>query len=1007
MRGDYDGANWVWTAMNDLANPRMDNVVAVTPDNIWSVTGYGSNSPDHVDYLGLCPECVPQEIEVSPQSLHSIQPAGWVLYRELEICNAGVDPLHWSIYEMPVTNLQQAAGPSLNNAPLVATVDALQSENVVPFEGMIEGVPGIAPAAPLGGMAIASPDAVLWDNGPLVTHPADCTGLDASRLQNVTLGMSLYGFGNQVLNNNHMADDFVISGAPWQIDQITLFAYQTGASGSSTITGVYLQIWDGPPNDPGSSVVWGDMTTNVMVSTTLTNVLRDYETTTCGNTRIIAANTVTVGATLPPGTYWLDWMTDGSLASGPWAPPITILGQTTTGNSMQYLGSTSLWQPALDTGTSTQQDMPFIIEGDILDIPWLSEDPLNGTIPASTCQLVEVAFDAHGMSTGDEVYGSLQIISDDPDEPEIIVPVTMTLAEAHWDKEVWINGVVYDPFDSPFTVMVGDEVTVIDRVWFDDMYEPINFRLTDNWDNALELTGYTADFGTITTTVGSLNWRGIGASPMITYTLEKSFDVVDVDSFHFTMEEIFFAENMGMGQYILLNFNIPIIANKEAPPSAVYDEIIPYTITLDFPGVSYGTAVLTDVLPAGVEFAGNLTATFGTAWYDTGAVYWNGFPVACAPSEVLWEQTLSLTNTGAYVDQNFTDFPTYSSYQADDFVASEPWLIDSLFVPGDGWNGFTTLLTADALTWEIYADNGGIPNGNPGGSPPLWSLTLPPTDTQVTITPGTPGGLPSNTLLKLDTPISLPPGHYWLIFYPTASFTTWGQYGRQPADTTNGYTAQFINPGGGFGYGTAWQNWNILGPAQQDTAFRIEGIAGPVGPASITITFDAQVTLETGGEIINQVNGVYNGSAFYAEASTLVSPITADLAVNKLDSPDPVGVGELLTYNLIVENLGPDGATDVVLVDTLPPGTTFVSASPGCVHASGVVTCNIGTMAPAANLEITIVVHAPDAVGTITNTASVSGSRFDPTMANNTSDQQTEVVQFYFDIYLPTILKRP
>ncbi len=44
----------------------------------------------------------------------------------------------------------------------------------------------------------------------------------------------------------------------------------------------------------------------------------------------------TIGTALAQGTYWVQSATDGSLASGPWAPPITILGQTTTGNALQY-----------------------------------------------------------------------------------------------------------------------------------------------------------------------------------------------------------------------------------------------------------------------------------------------------------------------------------------------------------------------------------------------------------------------------------------------------------------------------------------------------------------------------------------------------------------------------------------------------------------------------------------------------------------------------------------------
>jgi len=74
-------------------------------------------------------------------------------------------------------------------------------------------------------------------------------------------------------------------------------------------------------------------------------------------------NTAAAGVFLPPGTYWLDWSTDGSLASGPWAPPITILGTAVTGNGEQSVGG-GAFAPALDSGTGTpQQGFPFILYG--------------------------------------------------------------------------------------------------------------------------------------------------------------------------------------------------------------------------------------------------------------------------------------------------------------------------------------------------------------------------------------------------------------------------------------------------------------------------------------------------------------------------------------------------------------------------------------------------------------------------------------------------------------------
>ena len=182
--------------------------------------------------------------------------------------------------------------------------------------------------------------------------------------------------------------------------------------------------------------------------------------------------------------------------------------------------------------------------------------------------------------------------------------------------------------------------------------------------------------------------------------------------------------------------------------------------------------------------------------------------------------------------------------------------------PATGGTALRTLFNATSLTWQIYADCGGVPCGDPsgGGNPPVWTLTLAPTDPQVVISTGTPGGYPSNTTLTLTATLTLPAGHWWLVFYPTMNFTSYGQYGRQPADTANGYVAQFINPGGGFGYGTVWQAWTVLGVTQTDIAFRLEGIVAPPVVAQIETWDPTKLHLldwaATGGNVIVEPNRV-------------------------------------------------------------------------------------------------------------------------------------------------------
>jgi hypothetical protein len=270
-----------------------------------------------------------------------------------------------------------------------------------------------------------APQVVLYDNGPLVTDPGGGSGgADASALQ-TALGLGTYGVGHQVSLGYRIADDFTVTDANWTIETITFFAYQTGSSTTSTITAVNLQIWDGPPDDPTSTVVWGDPTSNVLTSTSWSNIYRVLDTDLLNSDRPIMANTVTVNTVLPAGDYWLDWTTDGTLTSGPWAPPISIVGQTTTGNALQY---TTAWAPVVD-GTFPQ-GFPFIIEGTSSncyspsDISWLSASPNAGSTPAGGSDNVDVTFDATSVSVG--IYDALLcVFSNDPDEPLVEVPVQM------------------------------------------------------------------------------------------------------------------------------------------------------------------------------------------------------------------------------------------------------------------------------------------------------------------------------------------------------------------------------------------------------------------------------------------------------------------------------------------------------------------------------------------------------------------------------------------------------
>jgi hypothetical protein len=204
---------------------------------------------------------------------------------------------------------------------------------------------------------------VLYDNGPLMNSAGTGVGgADESVVQNVSLGMTLYGFGFQLSAANLMTDDFEIpAGDSWNIEGVTIFGYQTGSTTNSTITGVYFEIRDAMP--PGGNVVGGGIANNGLVSSAWTGMYRVLEDTSgqSADRPIMASEASMTPVTLGPGTYWLIFQKDGSLSSGPWAPPITITGEPETGNGMQSVDGGVSYLPALD-GVFVQ-GMPFLIHG--------------------------------------------------------------------------------------------------------------------------------------------------------------------------------------------------------------------------------------------------------------------------------------------------------------------------------------------------------------------------------------------------------------------------------------------------------------------------------------------------------------------------------------------------------------------------------------------------------------------------------------------------------------------
>ena len=64
------------------------------------------------------------------------------------------------------------------------------------------------------------------------------------------------------------------------------------------------------------------------------------------------------------------------------------------------------------------------------------------------------------------------------------------------------------------------------------------------------------------------------------------------------------------------------------------------------------------------------------------------------------------------------------------------------------------------------------------------------------------------------------------------------------------------------------------------------------------------------------------------QSATVEVVILSDVAITKTLLTDPIVAGQPVTYEISVTNNGPNDAPDVVLSDTLPPGTTLEAFTP-------------------------------------------------------------------------------
>ena len=191
----------------------------------------------------------------------------------------------------------------------------------------------------------------LYNNGTIITASPNLSVLASP---NTTLGYS-----SIATSSISLADDFKVTGAGWNVESLSFFAYQTSAVGF-TFTNASWSLVAGTDVNTGTvvasgttAVTSGGITAYRVTSTTLTSTAR----------AVYRINVDIPDVTLAAGSYWVTWALAGTSASGPFVPP-TI---ATSGNGSQNTGSG--YFTVSDTGSLVSSELPFAINGTVVAVP--------------------------------------------------------------------------------------------------------------------------------------------------------------------------------------------------------------------------------------------------------------------------------------------------------------------------------------------------------------------------------------------------------------------------------------------------------------------------------------------------------------------------------------------------------------------------------------------------------------------------------------------------------------
>lgn len=407
ITNDY-GATTAWC---DESQPFLNSVVDIsayagqTVQFRWRL---GSDSAaggegwylDDIKVQGC--SATPPSIAVDPENLTNTQYPEMQVTMPLTISNNGGEDLDWMIEEAPGINNTTAASANLSHTDR-AGADGIITNSATAAQHIPAAVN--VPTF-LGGFSEGFDDITnLPGNGWVQTNNSDPLGTTSWFQGNDGVFPAQSGAATSYIAANFQNAAGVGTVSNWLLtpeinleNNATLTFYTR-----STDSGTFPDRLEVRMSTAGSSSDVGSTSTSVG---DFTNLLLE------------------INPTLTPGGYPNTWTEFTVTVSGLGAPTTGrlafryfVTNSGPSGSNGDYIGIDTVDYTLPPSGC----DIPS-------DLPWVTVNPISGTVPAVSSTSVDVTFDSTGYAAG--VYtGTLCANSNDPINPVVSVPLTMTVNE--------------------------------------------------------------------------------------------------------------------------------------------------------------------------------------------------------------------------------------------------------------------------------------------------------------------------------------------------------------------------------------------------------------------------------------------------------------------------------------------------------------------------------------------------------------------------------------------------